>query len=265
MGNLNLELRCALDSVTFARIKLGFDPDPWQSDLLRSPSSRVLLNCSRQSGKSTTAAIVGVHTAIFVPDSLSLLVSPSLRQSRELFAKVSGFLKTMEPRPRMDEDNRLSFTLANGARVVCLPGSADTIRGFSAPDLIVEDEAAFVDDGLYRAIRPMLAVSNGRLILMSTPNGKRGHFHEAWTGDEDWQRVRVPAEDCPRISKEFLASERRSLGEYWFRQEYGCEFSDSAAQMFRSVDIARAITEDVKPLFEAVDTGLKPLFGDHAA
>ena len=101
----------------------------------------------------------------------------------------------------LDEDNRLSLSLRNGSRVVRLPGTAATIRGFSAPDLIIEDEAAFVDDGFYRATRPMLATtSGGRLILMSTPYGKRGHFYEAWHESGDWHRVEVPATDCPRIT-----------------------------------------------------------------
>ncbi len=166
------ELRCALDPVAFARERLGFEPDTWQAGVLRSTGRNILLNCSRQSGKSTTTAIIGLHTAFYQPRALVLLVSPSLRQSRELFAKVSDFRRVLEPRPRLDEDNRLSFTLDNGSRVVSLPGTSETVRGFSAPRLVVEDEAAFVDDGLYGALRPMLAVSGGRLILMSTPFGR---------------------------------------------------------------------------------------------
>ena len=100
---------------------------------------------------------------------------------------------------KLEEDNKTSFELANGSRVVCLPGTAETVRGFSAPALIIEDEAAFVDDAFNRAVRPMLAVSNGRLILMSTPNGQRGHFFEAWDKGRrrletrEGSRQRVPA------------------------------------------------------------------------
>ena len=160
------ELRCALDPVAFAVERLNFAPDPWQADTLRLGDRNTLLCCSRQSGKSTTTAILALHTAIYQPGALVLLGSPSLRQSRELFAKVAGFMRLIEPRPILEEDNRLSFALGNGSRVISLPGTAETIRGFSAPDLIVEDEASFVDDGFYLAVRPMLAVSGGRLILI---------------------------------------------------------------------------------------------------
>ena len=67
----------ALDPVAFAREALSFIPDPWQAQALRWSGKRLLLNCSRQSGKSTTAAILALHRALFYPASLVLLVSPS--------------------------------------------------------------------------------------------------------------------------------------------------------------------------------------------
>ncbi len=250
LRDLAVDLRCALDPVAFAVERLDFMPDPWQADVLRSSGKNVLLNCSRQAGKSTTTSIIALHTAHYQPGSLTLLVSPSLRQSRELFGKVVDFMRMLEPRPIMEEDNKLSFQLGNGSRVVSLPGTGETIRGFSAPRLVVEDEAAFVEDGLYGAVRPMLAVSGGRLILMSTPHGKRGHFFEAWRdGGAEWLRTEVTALQCPRITEEFLEQERQALGDLWFRQEYSCEFLETIDQLFRLEDIEHALSDDVKPLF----------------
>ena len=249
---MSADIRHAVDPVAFATERLDFAPDAWQADVLRSSGKNILLNCSRQAGKSTTTSIIALHTAFYRPESLILLVSPSLRQSRELFAKVCGFMKMLEPRPILEEDNRLSFTLTNDSRVVSLPGTAETVRGFSAPRLVIEDEAAFVEDGLYGAIRPMLAVSGGRLILMSTPHGKRGHYFEAWKdGGSEWLRKEVTALDCPRISDDFLEQERQALGDLWFRQEYGCEFLETVDQVFRYDDIERALSDEVEPLFGA--------------
>ena len=251
---LAAELRCALDPVVFARERLDFEPDQWQAEVLRLSNKNTLLNCSRQAGKSTTTAIIALHTAVYKPGSLTLLGSPSLRQSRELFVKMTDFLKRLENPPPLEEDNRLSVQLRNGSRVVSLPGTGETVRGFSAPDLIVEDEAAFVEDSFYRAVRPMLAVSGGRLILMSTPYGKRGHFFEAWKdGGPGWLKIEVTALQCPRISEEFLEKERREIGDLWFRQEYGCEFLETVDQVFRYDDIERALSDEVKPLFGAGD------------
>lgn len=148
------------------------------------------------------------------------------------------------------EETKLSLTLANASRLVSLPANEGTIRGFSGATLILEDEAARVSDDLYRAMRPMLATTNGRHILLSTPFGKRGHFWEEWqSGATDWERVRITAPQCARISPTFLEEERRSLGERWFAQEYLCHFGETEAQVFGYDLVAQAISSDVKPLF----------------
>jgi hypothetical protein len=240
------DLRMGLDPVAFCMKRIGIIPDAWQEAALRWAGKRLILNCSRQSGKSTITAILGLHRALYHPDSLILLVSPSLRQSSELFRKVSDFLKSGPDKPKLIEDNKLSFTLPNGSRVVSLPSSEATVRGFSGADLIIEDEASRVPDDLYRAIRPMVAVSGGRLILMSTPFGKRGHFFEEFVnGGDSWKRILVKADNCPRISREHLDEERRSLGEWWFRQEYNCEFVENEEQCFNHDLVMRALDYDV--------------------
>jgi hypothetical protein len=213
--------KAAGDPVAFAGL-LGMTPDPWQERLLRAQGN-VLLNCSRQAGKSTGASLLVVHRAVTMPKHLALLISPSERQSKELFRKVRTFLDRVPGGVKFVEDNVLSCELANGSRIVSLPSSESTIRGYSAVNTLVEDEAAFVDDALNVAVRPMLAVSGGQMILMSTPNGRRGHFYDAWSGPAAWHREKVTCWEVPRIPKAFLDEEKRVLGEM-FRQEYECEF-----------------------------------------
>ena len=240
----------SVSAVRFAREVLHLEPDPWQESVLASAARQMLLNCSRQAGKSTTAAAVALHTAHTLPGSLTLLVSPSLRQSSELFRKVADHLERMDHPPKLIEDNKLSLTMGNRSRIVSLPSSEGTVRGYSAVDLIIEDEASRVDDALYYAVRPMLAVSGGKLMLMSTPFGKRGHFHDAWeNGGPEWERVKVTAYEVPRIPRDFLDEEQRALGPLWFASEYLCEFTETEDSVFRHEDVMRALTSNVKPLF----------------
>jgi len=243
------DLRYALDPVAFALEVLSLDLDDWQRGVISSTGKRDLLNCSRQAGKSTTAAVLGLHEALYRPGSLTILVSPSQRQSSELFRKVTELRELLPTQPELSEDNKLSLTVRGGGRVLSLPGSEATIRGFSGATLIVEDEASRVPDELYMAIRPMLAVRGGRLILMSTPFGKRGHFWREWSEGTTWQRVEVPASRVPRISKEFLEEERRAMGDWWFSQEYGCEFRESTDSVFSHADVMAALTDDAQPFF----------------
>jgi hypothetical protein len=228
---------------------LGLELDPWQREVISSKGKRDLLNCSRQAGKSTTAAVLGLHEALYRPGSLTILVSPSQRQSSELFRKVTELRELLPTQPELPEDNKLSMSVRGGGRVLSLPGSEATIRGFSGATLIVEDEASRVPDELYMAIRPMLAVRDGRLILMSTPFGKRGHFWREWSEGSSWQRVEVPAHKVPRISAAFLDEERSSMGDWWYRQEYGCEFMESTDAVFSHDAVMGALSDDVQPLF----------------
>ena len=237
------------DPAEWAARALGLRADARQARVLRSAGKRGLLNCTRQWGKSTVTAAKAVHQACTKPGSLTLVVSPSARQSGEFVRKAAGFVRRLGIRAKGDGDNEISLALPNGSRIVGLPGSEATVRGFSAVSLLLVDEAARVSDELYLAMRPMLAVSDGALWLMSTPFGKRGFFYEAWErGGPEWERVRVPATECPRISAEFLAEEEATMGERWFRQEYLCEFEDAVSGVFDRELVERAITDDVEPL-----------------
>ena len=162
------------DAAEWVRRKLSFDPDPKQALVLTSASKRGMLNCARQWGKSTITAAKAVHEAVHRKESLILVVSPSGRQSGEFVRKTAGFARRLGMRTKGDGTNEMSLQFPNGSRIVGLPGSEETIRGFSAVTLLLVDEASRVADELYMAVRPMLAASSGALWLMSTPCGKRG-------------------------------------------------------------------------------------------
>jgi hypothetical protein len=227
----------------------GMQPDPWQMNLLRSSPARVLLLCSRQSGKSTTAAGLALKAALLEPPALVLLLSPTLRQSGELFRdKVKGLYRALGRPVATVQESALSMELANGSRIISLPGDEETIRGYSGVRLLVIDEAARVPDDLYRAVRPMLAVSGGRLVCLSTPFGKRGWFHDAWHASDPWARVKVTADQCPRISAAFLEAERQAIGDRWFRQEYFCSFEDVIDSVFAYEHLMAACDDALQPL-----------------
>jgi phage terminase large subunit-like protein len=173
MAAVREDIRCALDRVAFAE-RLGIVLDSWQADLLRSEADRVLLNCSRQSGKSTMSALIALHRALYLPGSLVLCLAPALRQSQELFGKIANFYRDLDRPVSPLGERKLSLELENGSRIITLPGSEKTIRGFSDAALLIMDEASRVEDELYFAVRPMLAVSGGALMMLSTPHGKRG-------------------------------------------------------------------------------------------
>jgi hypothetical protein len=243
------DLARALDPCLIAH-DCGIRPDPWQGELLRTRPRRSLLLCSRQSGKSTVTALGALDCAIYQPGSLTLILSPSQRQSAEMHRTIMGYHARLEGAPALNAESVLKSEFLNGSRILALPGTEKTIRGFAAADLCIIDEAARVEDELLAAVRPMLATSNGRLIALSTPAGKRGWFFEAWMQGDDWHRTKVAASDCPRITQAFLDEELRGLGAQRFSEEYGLEFLDPDEAVFPSAIIAAAFTTEVQPLWQ---------------
>jgi hypothetical protein len=255
MVSMAQDLRLALDLDHFAQSAgLEGSLDQWQRDVLDAPQSKVLMNCSRQSGKSTTAALLALRVALYEPGSLTLLVSPSQRQSGELFRRVMAFYHALpEGKAPLHAESALRLELKGGSRIISLPGSERTTRGYARAAAVILDEAARIDDQLIASLRPMQATSGAgrKFVALSTPRGKAGWFYEQWlqaAADSTWLRVEIPASKCPRISEEFLAEQLRELGPQAFAEEYNCEFQDDQTQLFTTEVIERAFVSRVKAL-----------------
>jgi hypothetical protein len=241
-------LAMALDPGAILRAR-GFAVDRWQADVLLSKERQLLLNCCRQAGKSTVVSALALHTALFQPKSLTLILSPGQRQSSETLKKVLEGYSAIKRPLKAEYETQLRVELANGSRILCMPGVEETVRCYS-PNLIIIDEAARVPDDLYRAIRPMLAVSQGRLVVLSTPFGQRGWFYDEWQGSGPWQKVRVTWHDCPRITADFIAEEERALGRSWVAQEYECSFEAMEGLVYP--DFAQCVVDMCPPIGKPV-------------
>jgi len=249
---------------------LGFELDSIQEQIVRDQSKRIIVNCTRQWGKTTTVSALAAALAAS-GTGLILVVAPVERQARELFRKIRESLRKSDRETRWPEENKLSLEMPNGSRVVALPAKGENIRGYTNPALIIIDEASFVADEDYRAIRPMLS-HGARLILMSTPFGKRGFFYETWENGEGWSKYTVPATQCTHILPEFLDEEQAALGPWWYAQEYECAFQDNVAGFFDMVAVRESLEAGIKPLegmtgdggMSVFDDTIKPLFGGAA-
>lgn len=238
------------DAAVWARERLGFEADENQRELLSAGGHRVIVNCTRQWGKSTVAAAKAVHHAFFRAGSTILVLSPAGRQSGEFVRKAEDFVRALGIEPKGDGNNDMSIELPNRSRIIGLPGVERTIRGFSAVSLMMIDEASRVEDELYYAVMPMLAVGNGDLWMMSTPRGKRGFFHRTWSETSGrWKKMTVQATDCPRISPDFLEEQRELMDEAFFRQEFLCEFVDVEHGLFDGDSLAAAVNPSATRLW----------------
>lgn len=253
-------LAMALDPVLLFRAATGLVPDRWQSQLLRSIAPRVLINVCRQAGKSTATASLALHAALYQAPALVLLLSPSLRQSQELYRKVSMQYRALGRPVAAVAETTTHLELANESRIISLPENEATLRGYSGVTLLIIDEAARVDDPTYDAATPMLGTSHGRLLALSTPWGQVGWWWDRWeNGGSRWERFEVPVttpEIAARTDRETL-EEARSRGEWHFNQEFLCQFGEREDAVFDFALVQRAIT----PAIEAIN-GALPVVDD---
>lgn len=240
----------ALDPVAWLA-SADWIPDHWQIEAIESTSRKVLLNCSRQSGKSSTVAAIGLHTALFTPGALVLIVSPAERQSVETIRKVKDLMARLPDRPEILAESMTQIEFVNRSRVVALPGTQSTIRGYSGVNLLILDEARWIEDSIIAAVTPMTATVAGRIVGLSTPGLKAGWYWNQWTYGRGWHRIKATVYDCPRIDRDFVEDERHGMTPAQFAAEYECEFMDSDEAAWLSTALIDALIDpNVKPLWQ---------------
>jgi hypothetical protein len=233
---------------TFVRA-FGVDPMTWQQDYLTETKNLVLLK-GRQVGATQGAAALGIDLAMSKPGALATIVSPSLRQSTEITTRARLGLWEMGERLRQDSTSLLR--LANGSRIISLPGSAKGIRGYPA-DLVILDEAAWISDDAFVAARAMTAATKGRIVVQSTPGAEVGFFWELATKPPAaWRFMKVRSDEVGTIEAEFLAREEAEMTPAMFAQEYMCQFApaESAIEGFWTAEDWERIKDDSVPLLE---------------
>lgn len=210
--------------------------DDWQEKVIRSSHRNILLNCSRQMGKSTVCAIKAAHRALFRRNQVILIVAKTHPQALRLFDKVRETLEKHEDfvGKKLDrvKDNEDTIKLRDtNSIIIAAASTSDSIRGLTI-NLYIEDEAAWVADSVHDAIVPSLSASRGQKVLLSTPDGCRGHFYNAWTSEADYERYEVPA-NFARVSKEDVDRWRIENGQDFVDQEYYCKFRSPGASVFK--------------------------------
>jgi phage FluMu gp28-like protein len=263
------------DSVEFARRFLAFQPFPYQEEFLDDDSSLIAACCGRQVGKTTLAAIKAIHYALAHKGVRILIVSAGLRQSMILFDKILDFTEAALPaRALLDYKSRTKVRFANASEIVALPCGRDgsTLRGYTA-DMVILDECGFIPRVVIDSvIRPtMITRPNARLIMISTPWMRDHPFHEAMNKPElGFKTYTWPTSMNPKIPKEKLELELRTIGEYDFNREYNALFLDDEFCYFPS-SLVLSCTDDYaldnEPAQGEKHTGLFVVgidFGKHA-
>ena len=275
---------------------LGFKPFPWQSGVLTSRHKRKHINGARQSGKSTIVSAVPCHSAKYYPNSLSIILAPTEKQATEDILKVKEFIASDPTYPELKRDSQDELALDNGSRILVIPATERSARGYSNPRVIVLDEASRIPDVVYKSgVRPMLTDNpDCEMFAISTPNGKQGFFYEAsksdrferyeirspWTVDpgDSWNLLKYMEELLYQaMTKEknvtswfsprhFNLQEQlenlEAMGMQQYQQEYCCEFVEQEDMVFSYEELDRVFGLDnrVPGFGDDIDFGIAPAF-----
>lgn len=222
------DLRGALDpAVTFAHA-FGLEPLAWQLEFLRARGNLAVLK-GRQVGASTCAAALCIHLILYRPDVNAIVISPSQKQSQEIARRARAGLRRLGV--ALIEDSASVLRLRNGSRLVSLPGTSRSVRGWTA-QLLVLDECAYLAEETIVAASALVA-TGGVTAMLSTPADAVGTFHAVVTGDDDgWTRFTVRSDQVATISDEFLDAQRRSMLPDEFDREFMATFGKTGARLF---------------------------------
>jgi hypothetical protein len=245
----------------FVEHYIGVEPFDYQEEFMDHESNRKAFVSGRRVGKSRTAAWLALHAATTNYNYQVLITAPSQRQSTELFNQVKSEIRHSD----IPEDGwgierstrtEINFTSGSRIKVVPLGNDGSNVRGFGA-DMLIVDEAAFVDGDIFREVlSPMLAFGDGEFILLSTPLGKKGYLWQQWEkilgrkqNDEGWYGKQVPTHANPGIKESFIEKQRNDLSKNQFKREYLGEFDESSDSFFDPEDL----TDDDVALESAVN------------
>lgn len=195
-------------------------------------NQKMILLASRKAGKTEVVSAAAYLEACL--GGYALIISRSDRQAKRVIQRALAYHKHWKLVEDSKRPNEHEMNFVGGGRILALPASADTILGEHGVTLLIIDEAARVKDSLYGAVDPMLDVEHSKMVLLSTPQGRRGFFYEEWFGKRDsgWKRHRIVWQDCPRLTQKYVDNYMRKHGTILTAQEFSCVFHPLQGCMF---------------------------------
>ncbi|QMU22884.1 terminase large subunit domain-containing protein [Gordonia rubripertincta] len=239
----------------FAEHLVGEPLWPHQRDMVQSPARIRVMCAGRQVGKSRTLAIEALYRAFTQPNAFVLLISAGEVAARRLLEECAT-LASASPllRGSVVDDQRTQVTLSNRSRIISVPASQKQIRGWPV-DLLIIDEAGFVDNEIWRAAEPAIIARPGaRIILSSSPWGGIDHFFRQLfnrgmdSPDARYASFHWPTSLNPLVGADDLEAIRERESSHYFNREYLAEWTEEAGAFFSTDEIDSAVAN-----YELVD------------
>ncbi len=246
-------LRLSFDPAYFFSWVTGYAIDDWQRELckavahaafnLNAEPRKFHLAAARQSGKTELTASLAAWLAAYgrIGETVAL-VGPAERQALYLLAKAKKHLRQLpSDEIQIVRENEGEVVLSNASNIVAVPQNPDGIRCLTCA-CVVADEAARCSPEVWPALFPMISVSRGLAILLSTPAGRENLFGQLDRDRaSDWHYTKVTVDQNPRMTQAELNSQRRILGSARFKSEFEVDYEGGLDTAFFDPEVlARA-------------------------
>lgn len=226
----------------YMRLMFDYKCKPYQLDFATScmNNKRIVAVFCRQSGKTETTSKIAIMLARKQKKGDVLIFAPTERQTELMAQKIAANIAKMEavghlPYFYCTNKTLSSFKFSNGRSIICLTSAllseGESLRGFTAGDIILEEAGSIKDSIIQNVIMPMGATTDPTIIKIGTPRGKN-HFYES-SIDKNYvvhQYDYTYPIKAGLISQAYIDEQRMLSTEVSFRTEYGAEFiADSDA------------------------------------
>ena len=228
----------------FVEKVLDVEPFEYQKKVLDSNHDRHAIAAGRQVGKTTMMAWMAIHEFTMYNNRRIILVSRSNRQSLNFMKKLKAEISEWIENPDdygLEYESKSKIEGKNGSWIEALPPVEETIRGYTA-DSIYVDEAAFLGNKLFTSIlSPMLATTNGNFVIASTAWGQEGYFYDKVKEDDYWDSYQFSSIESPIIEPRQIEEWQRDMTEMEYDREIMARFSDKENAFFKNKDINKGI------------------------
>jgi Terminase large subunit, T4likevirus-type, N-terminal len=235
------------DPVRFAEVLCGAPLWDHQVQIIRSPARYRILCAGRQAGKSRLFAVMALHKAFSQPGAVILIISAGETAAQRLLAEVSGLASSPMLAASVTDETKGTVTLSNGSQILSVPASQKQIRGW-AIDLLIMDEAGFIDPSIWRAAEPVIIARPGsKIIMCSSPWGSAEHFfRQLWRRGTDspgamYAAWHWPSSISPLVDRELLEEIRKREGDAYFNREYLAIWDDDGGSFLTEEEISSAV------------------------
>lgn len=224
----------------------------YQREILDFNKTELIINKSRQVGISYCVACKGLLEAIG-DKKTALIISPSMRQSKHMMGYIYEFynrFKTIVDNIDVNirEETKTSIIFNGGGEIHSLPNSANTVRGYRADSIYIDEFAHFTnstDREVIEALAPSVS-RGGDITYISTPFGDQNLFYEYWHNGR-MEKLLINYKQCSDFQETNIETIRRTIGEDAFQQEYNNQFlSDIEGQEFPFELISRCVDHELE-------------------